>query len=258
MNPESRDAPQRAPSTQEIVQQQPAPEFFGSSPAAVLLRNFLRAAGTGGAGAERSYDTALENLRKHAPDVVVEIARAERACASQDYPTRWMLIFAASQLEHPAALSFLRTVATSPIPPERSKDPHSWSTVAEETILRTTAIDGVARLARRKNPSALASLFEFLTQPSFSIKRAAAHGILAAPNGRKHSSRIADLLPSDQRFILDMKHVDVRKVPQVKDPRKHLPERVRNRESVPKPVPKPAASRGAGPKLQPQSKKETK
>lgn len=258
MGLESRETPQRAPSTQDFVQQQPAQEFLGSSPAAVLLRNFLRAAGTGGAGAQQSYHTALADLRKHAPDVVVEIARAERACASQDYPTRWMLIYAASQLDNGAALSFLCTVAASPIPPERSKDPHSWSTVAEETILRTTAIDGVARLARRKNPKALASLFEFLTQPSFSVKRAAAQGILAAPNGRKLSSRIANLLPSDQRFILDMKHVDVREVPQVKDPRKHLPERVRSRESAPKPIAKPASSRGAGAKLRPQSNKETR
>jgi len=232
--------------------------LLGSSPAAILISNFLRAAGSGGTGSERSYDRALENLRKHAAEVIVEIARAERACAAQDYPTRWMLIFAASQLEHAAALPFLRTVVASTIPPEQSKDPHSWSTAAEETILRTTAVDGVARLAGRKNASAFTSLFEFLAQPSFSIRRAAAHGILAAPNGRRYASRIADLLPSDQRFILDMKRIDVRDVPQVRDPRKHLPERIRSREGAPKPVQNIAASGGAGPKLRRRSQKETK
>jgi len=83
------------------------------------------------------------------------------------------------------------------------------------------------------------------------------HGILETPNGRKHASRIREILPADLRFILDMKRVDVRDVPQVKDPRKHLPERVRNRASAPKPVPKPAMSRGAGSELRPQSNKET-
>src|SRR3712207_8247200 len=46
--------------------------------------------------------------------------------------------------------SFVRT----PIPLERSKDSHSFSTVAEETILRTTAVDGVEQLAAEGNDDA--------------------------------------------------------------------------------------------------------
>jgi hypothetical protein len=71
-------------------------------------------------------------------------------------------------------------------------------------------------------------------------------------------SRIADLLPSNQRFILEMKQVDVREVSQVRDPRKHLPERVRDREGAAKPIPKAAAVGPAGPKVRHRSRKETK
>jgi hypothetical protein len=85
------------------------------------------------------------------------------AIATHDYPTRWAHVHAASELRHPAALPFLRNLILTPIPPEESPDPHSFSTVGEETILRTTAVEGIGYLARGR-ADATEMLFEALRQ----------------------------------------------------------------------------------------------
>lgn len=200
------------------------------SPAAILLSNFMTAMGASGDGAEQVYQTALRQLREQADSVVVEIARKDSACAGRDYPTRWALVHAAAELKSPAALAFLTNLVLTPIPPEESPDPH-FSTVAEETILRTTAVEGVGALAQANNREALAALFEFLKQPSISIRRAAVRSILRMSRGRTMRRRIAAILPQDQQFLLDLKPMSVGQVPQIKRPERHLTEAARRRRT---------------------------
>ena len=201
------------------------------SPAAILLSNFMTAMGASGDGAEQAYQTALRQLRERADSVMVEIARKDSACAGRDYPTRWAFVHAAAELKSPAALAFLTNLVLSPIPPEESADTHSFSTVAEETILRTTAAEGVGALAQANNRAALAALFEFLKQPSISIRRAAVQSILRTSRGRTMRRRIAAILPQDQQFLLDLKPMSVGKVPQIKRPERHLTEAARRRRT---------------------------
>ena len=67
-----------------------------------------------------------------------------------EYQERWALLQPAIDLEHPVAGEYLAEFVRRPIPEERSEDPvHGVSTVTEEVILRTTAIEGLARLFRR-------------------------------------------------------------------------------------------------------------
>lgn len=196
------------------------------SPVGVLVHDLLVKMNAAGDDAEKEYQQALEELRKHPMDAVIELARQEGACCNTDYATRWAVVYAAAKLEHPAALELLRSIVLTPIQAEQNEDPHA-STVAEETIIRTTAVDGVATLARDGNDDAIETLLSFLELPSFSIRRAAVHGLLTSPKGDDLRDRIAKCLPKDQRFILDLKKVDVRKVPQVEDPRRHLSETAR-------------------------------
>ena len=191
------------------------------SPAGILLQNFLVAMSAAGEDAEDGYRRALADLRKRADLALVEIARAQNDCDRHDYPTRWAHVHAAAELRHPAALPFLLDVALTPIPPEEAPDPHSYSTAAEETILRTTAVEGIGSLAKVRR-EAVEALFECLKQPSLSIRRAAVQSLLKAPRGRSLRSRIAGALPADQRFLLDLKALDVRDGPQVKRPQRHL------------------------------------
>jgi hypothetical protein len=202
----------------------PRPDPISNSPAGTALRNFLALMNRAGEDAQAEYEAALEELRQAAEDVIIEIARASNACDDEDYPFRWALVHVAAELRHPAALPFLRNLVLTPIPAERSRDPHSFSTVAEETILRTTAVEGVEYLAVDGNDAALEALFAFLGQPPLSIRRASVQAILATKGGQDLRKRVAALLPEDQHFLLDIKRVDVREVPQIDDPEKHLTE----------------------------------
>lgn len=208
---------------------------FGDNPAGVLLKNFVATMNGQGKDAQEEYERALSHLRKMPEEAILEIARAEKACGVDDYSTRWFLIFAASELKHPAALPFFKQIVLTPIPPERSAEPHSLSTVAEETIIRTTAVDGVRAIAE-KDSKALRTLFEFLEVPSFSIKRAAVQAILAVSKDPKTVQELKEMLPKDMRFLIDLKQIDVREVPQIKDPQKYL-EKVET-EGKRRPIPK--------------------
>jgi hypothetical protein len=136
-------------------------------------------------------------------------------------------------LRHPAALPFLRNLILTPIPPEESPDPHSFSTVGEETILRTTAVEGIGYLARGR-ADATEMLFEALRQPSLSIRRAAVQSLLATVRGRRLRARIARALPEEHQFLLDLKAVSVRDVPQIRNPERHLSEAGRVEASHPR------------------------
>jgi hypothetical protein len=201
------------------------------SPAGKLLRNFVSTMNAYGEDAQETYDRALEMMRKHAEEVVIEIAQAYGHCHKNDYPYRWALVHAAAELRHPATLSFLVNLVNTPIPPERSKDPHSFSTVAEETILRTTAVEGVEYLLEGKEiEKAHDMLFEFLKQPSLSIRRAAVQALINSESGKKDRKRIAEMLPKDQRFLLEIERKNVEDVPQIKDPESHLKESAKQRD----------------------------
>lgn len=196
-----------------------------------VLANFLDVMNASGDGAEEDYRAGLEELRKHSAQVVLEATRMESACDTWDYPTRWGLVYAVTVLEDAAALPFLRSVVLTPIPPEAGVDPHSFSTVAEETILRTTAVDGVSQLAREGSGEAIESLFEFLSVPSFSIKRAAVQGLLAAEQGESLRPRIEERLRPDERMLLDIRPLDVSKVAQIESPERHLAEGAREQDA---------------------------
>lgn len=195
---------------------------FRNNEDAKALRHFLSVMYGHGENAAEIYGQALEPLRSRAEGVVAEIAHVESSLKETDYPSRWALIFAASELRSPAALPYLRSVALSRIPSERSRATHSFSTVAEETILRTTAVEGIGRLALDHDSQAVGALLECLSRPSISIRRAAVQELLAAPDGHNLRDRIAAALPEDQRFLLDLRHIDVHQVPQIRNPEQFL------------------------------------
>lgn len=204
-------------------------------PVGQLLMNFLAAMNGAGEDADDVYKLALSALRERGDEAIIEIARLENCCRMGDYPTRWGLIHAAAQLHHAAALPLFRSVVLTPIPPEASANPHDFSTVAEETILRTTAVDGAAKLARDGNKAAVEALFDFLALPSISIKRAAVQGLLNVQQGESLRGRIEQRLCPEDRFLLDIKPLDVRKATQIDDPEAQLSDsgRAANKPTTP-------------------------
>ena len=224
-----------APRASDVLREPVRPHARpADSPAGILLQNFLVAMSGTGDDAEDEYRRALSDMRKRAEMVLVEIARAQSDCDRRNHPARWAHVHAAAELRHPAALPFLLDVVLTPIPPEEAPDPHSFSTVAEETILRTTAVEGIGYLAQNRS-DAVEALFECLKQPSLSIRRAAVQSLLKSSRAKTMRARIANALPEDQRFLLDLKTPDVREVPQVKRPERHLSEAGRRAGAAPAP-----------------------
>jgi hypothetical protein len=201
-----------------------------------LLDNFLQVMNQVGDDAEHNYEKALSELRQRPDEAIIEIVRSEKACDDLDYPTRWALLYTAAELKDPASLHFLSNMVLTPIPPEQSKNPHSFSTVAQETILRTTAIDGIRYLAEQGNEEALKKLYEFIKLPSISMRRASIQAIFSVRKDKETRDRLAALLPSEQQFLLDIKPTDVRNVPQIKNPEAHLTESAKGREKNKQPM----------------------
>jgi len=191
----------------------------------LLLENFLQAINNMGDDSEKLYKNALEQLHGHVKEIIVEIIRQETICEQTNYSKRWGLIFAACELKDNYSLPFLKNIVLAPIPHEQSKDPHSLSTVGEETIVRTTAVDGIRSLAELGNKEALKSLFEFLSIPSLSIRRASIQGILANRNDDTTRKKVLELLPKDQQFLVSLKPMKVQDFQQIDDPEKYLKSR---------------------------------
>lgn len=226
--------------------QQPQ-DHFRDNDAAKALRNFLSVMYSQGDDAAEVYARALEPLRGQAEAVASEIVHVDASLPESDYPSRFALIFAASELRHAATIPWLRSIALSRIPAERSSDTHSFSTVTEETILRTTAVEGLGRLARDNNGQAIEALFECLDRPSLSIRRAAVQELLQSPEARNQRDRIAAALPQDQRFLLDLRSIDVRDVPQVSSPQQFLAPGVKGGGRTPPPPDDRATDISGGP-----------
>jgi hypothetical protein len=232
----SPEPPGDAPDTGDSLRANPrrnAPQRSGTGR---LLDDLIAAMTSAGESAQSRYDDALVRLQERADDAVIEIARAEDGCHHRDYGRRWALIQAASELHRESALPYLRSVVMTPIPAEESADPHSFSTVVEETILRTTAIEGIGQLAAQGSESAFETLFATVELPSISIRRAAVQAVLATDAGYGYRDRLSALLPDEQQFLLDVKRVDVRDVPQVGDPRRHLAPGAGREEAPPAPL----------------------
>lgn len=203
---------------------------ISDSPDGRMLSHVLQSMNAWGDDAEDTYRAALEEARDHASGVVVEIARSFGCATEDDQALRWQLVHTAAELRHPAALPFLRSVALTPIPQERSPDPHA-STVEDETILRTTAVDGIAALTPECGEDAEQVLFSCVESPSFSVRRAAVQGLITSPRGDDLRDEIAACLPKEQQFLINLKRVQVQDVEQITQPYRYLSETAQQREA---------------------------
>jgi hypothetical protein len=220
-----------APRTDDTFVAGERPVARRSGPFAQQIDQYLNTLYASGNDAEQRHAEALDALRRNAGESVIALAKAGACCHKSDYPRRWALVYAAAKMEHDAALPYFRELVLAPIPDPHPRGGHGFSAAREETILRTTAIEGVGRLAERGNGAALQALYEFLDIPSISVRRATIQAVLKVdPKAR---GKLAKRLPSDCHHLLDVRTIPVKKAPQVKNPRAHL----RSRRPPDKPAP---------------------
>ena len=170
--------------------------------AGALIRDYLRIAFSGGDVTDASEEATIERMRQHSSAVLDELTHVYSTIAQEAYDARWGIVYCASRLKDPTALTFLREVVTSSIPPERSRNIHLHSTVAEETTIRMRALEGVRLLAADGHDDAQKLLFNFLQLPSLSLRIAASQALITLPGGENHRSRIEEQLrASEQGFL---------------------------------------------------------
>lgn len=169
----------------------------------------------GGVGddAERFYQDSINALRKN-ETAVIPIVLSEYKDLSEDrYLDRWSLVQLLAELSSPLSLVALDEIIESQIPAERFKDPSNFSSVGEEVIIRTTAVEAVTRIAAKANPEALGILLKHARHANFSVKRACIQGYLAHGGADARDKLLRAIAESDRR-ILDIRREDVRRIPQ--------------------------------------------
>lgn len=169
----------------------------------------------GGVGeqAETCYQKALDGLARRSKEVINALAEEYERLEARHYLDRWALIQLMAELRHEAALEPADRLLSSRIPEEQSRDPHSFTTVGEEVMIRTTAVEAVTRMAADGSARALDILLRHAGHENFSVKRAAIQGYLAY-GGEQARATLLKTLPERDHHILDIQRVDVRQVPQ--------------------------------------------
>jgi hypothetical protein len=183
----------------------------------------------GGARAEEIYQRALARVRDD-EDFAVLVLKTHDALAQDAYIERWALVQLAIDLEHPAAGELLADIVRRPVPDERSADPaHGISTVTEEVLLRTTAMEGLSRLFRHGVDTSDV-LLETIARADYTAMRRAAWFALVDGDQRDTLERARALL--DERgdgWIADLQRHTVSDAEQadidrIDPPQKDLPD----------------------------------
>ena len=166
-----------------------------------------------GSDAEVRYQEGLDSLRRGGAGVLSHIGELYRGLSPHAYLHRWSLVQLTSDLRDAQALPLLTEILAAPIPEELSKRSAEYSTVADETIIRTTAVEALARLASGGNADATHVLFRQIHHASYSVRRAAVQAILeAGDSGAREQLRKA--MPASDHHLLDLRRVRVEEVPQ--------------------------------------------
>ncbi len=187
----------------------------------------------GGAGefAEEGYRVCIDRLC-HKAKLVSNIIQVEYFDMPEDsYLDRWSLVMLAVELQHNSSSAFFEKILASEIPKENSKHPHSFSTVGEEVMIRTTAIEGLERMATNDDKEAIKVLFHNIGHEVFSIRRAATQAILAIGDEDMYKKLINEL-PKRHNDLLKICRTDVREAEQAEGGLF-----VKNRDDADTPVP---------------------
>ncbi|MCI0434124.1 MAG: hypothetical protein L0271_10890 [Gemmatimonadetes bacterium] len=188
-------------------------EFQGRDPsvAARILEAVNRMGGVGD-DAEEKYQSLIHALRSDSADIVRAIGSELSAVPETRHLDRWSLIQLLAELRDPAALGVLDNLLSRDLPPELSRDPHSRSTLRQETINLTTAVEAIARIAADDNAQARELLLKHASHQSLSVRRACIQAYLAYGGGNARG-KLLELLPKNDHWLLDVRRIDVRESP---------------------------------------------
>ncbi|MFG2138256.1 hypothetical protein [Streptomyces sp. NPDC048650] len=187
--------------------------FAGSGGLGTALAEALYAMSGTGAYAEENYERALDALHGYpSEEVAALLQRGWDTLPESAYPDRWGVVQLLTDLRLPTATDVFGTILATPIPPERApEDAHRFSTVGEEIILRTTAVEGLARLAAQDDAGAVDLLIRQVTGGHRSVQVASVMALRVL--GEDAGVDVSILVPEEDQELLRIRRSDVARLP---------------------------------------------
>src|SRR6266404_4833386 len=236
MNSKSSDTPFLArPDTLETKRTE-HPFSFRTSKAkdlnALVVEAINRMGGVGD-DAEENYRRALNSLTKSGPRVLDVILAEYEDLPEDRYLDRWSLVQLVAELRYPEAVKPLNRIIAARIPAEKAKGSHDVSTVAEEVMIRTTAVEGLVRLSADGVAEARELLLKHAGNRTFSIRRACVQGLMETGTDDDKRKLRRLLKERKEEGLLKIRRVDVRSVPQPLGGRFVVPPQVKSEAPPP-------------------------
>ena len=179
----------------------------------LIVEAVNRMGGVGDA-AEDEYQRALEPLREQGEKAVDVLFAEYEALPEDSYLDRWSLVYLLSELREPTTATALNRVVTTRIPAEKAKESHDISTVTEEVMIRTTAVEGLVRLSADGVEEARKVLLRHAKHRMLSIRRACVQGLMDTGTDEDKRELRALLKERGDEQLLKIKRIDVREAPQ--------------------------------------------
>lgn len=252
------DAPRLAPIDQldKVITHAPLFGSVRSRTLKALLKEAVQRMSGLGEDAESRYQQALAALRETGRKAVDALGEEFAALSGDQYVNRWATVQLLTDLQDPGALDVLDKIIASPIPAERSADPHS-STAGREVVIRTTAVEAVARLAASGSVEARGALLKHTRHSVRSVKIAAALAYLEQAGTRGRKELLRRMLKSDH-WILGIRRMHPRDLPPIEGHRFLPPKSPPEAASAPRPTPggrgATAATSSTPPRARPEGK----
>lgn len=89
-------------------------------------------------------------------------------------------------------------------------------------MLRMIAVDGIDAIARSGDTHAADALLALAASPDRAVQAAAVVALKYAEVHLARYEKVRSVLPPDRSYLLDVVRANVRDVPQIVDPRRHL------------------------------------
>lgn len=190
------------------------PDVTGDERVYARVADALSVMTASGARAEDDYRRLIRAVRRD-DEFVAIVAKTAEATEEDAYEERWALTQLLVDLQNPVAADYLAGLVRRPVPEEKAEDPaHGLSTVTEEVILRTTAMEGLARLLRRGVDTAEVLLDSIAATDYVAMRRAAWFALVdGGADGVVERAR-ALLADRGEEWIADIKRIPVEEAPQ--------------------------------------------
>lgn len=163
----------------------------------------------------KNSSVILDKLKSNPQACVEELTDAFTKLPESAYNTKWLIVYCISQFELPEFIKLLSRIAKSEVPSEKSKNVHLFSTVAEETAIRLTAIEGIKSIAQKKYKEAEIELFDLLRSKYLTLNIASCQSLIEI--NKENKTKILEILPKEKQFITDIIRKDVKEITFIKN-----------------------------------------